>query len=358
MSNETASYSAGNVLSCSLPDVTVRDLSHIRSRDRARLIVLMMSKWVNGTNLTYFFFKEPVHWRGAIEQENVVREAFNIWKNAGIGLNFQEVDSPESAMIRIGFDFSPNSGSWSYIGRDCIDLVKDPLERTTNFGWDLTTPYGKDTALHEIGHILGFPHEHQNPQAGIVWDEEAVYRVFGGSPNNWPREVTYRNIIQKLPLNSIDGSIWDKNSVMHYQFQKGLIIQPDIYQSEPLIPSSGLSVYDVQAVTKMYPVQQINVDLKPFESQRVSLDPGGQIDFNIVPGRNREYTLETFGEMDTVMVLFEERNGVRQFIAGDDDGGQDFNAKIVAFMKKGVKYVLSIRLYYSNVKGEGVILVY
>ena len=26
-----------------------------------------------------------------------------------------------------------------------------------NFGWDLTTPYGRVTALHEIGHPLGFP---------------------------------------------------------------------------------------------------------------------------------------------------------------------------------------------------------
>ena len=29
-----------------------------------------------------------------------------------------------------------------------------------------------DTALHGIGHTLGLPHEHQNPNAGIVWDVE------------------------------------------------------------------------------------------------------------------------------------------------------------------------------------------
>ena len=49
-----------------------------------------------------------------------------------------------------------------------------------NFGWDVSTPYGKDTALHEIGHALGFPHEHQNPNAGIVWDVDAVNNYFSG----------------------------------------------------------------------------------------------------------------------------------------------------------------------------------
>ena len=52
-----------------------------------------------------------------------------------------------------------------------------------NFGWDLTQPGEIDTAIHEIGHTLGFPHEHQNPHAGIVWDEEAVYAALAQPPN-------------------------------------------------------------------------------------------------------------------------------------------------------------------------------
>jgi len=53
-----------------------------------------------------------------------------------------------------------------------------------NFGEPLVgSPRGFDTALHEIGHTLGLKHEHQNPYAGIVWDEEEVYAYTAKPPN-------------------------------------------------------------------------------------------------------------------------------------------------------------------------------
>ncbi len=119
-------------LYCSLPEVRERDLSHISDGHRLRLIALLSKMWVNGTNLTYFFFKDPTRWRGGSGQEQAVRDAFTTWKKLGIGLTFQEVDNAAEAMIRIGFDQA--DGSWSYVGRDCIDITPDSSMRTTNFG--------------------------------------------------------------------------------------------------------------------------------------------------------------------------------------------------------------------------------
>jgi hypothetical protein len=45
--------------------------------------------------------------------------------------------------------------------------------------------------------------------AGIVWDEEAVYKELGGPPNNWSRQETFFNIIRKIDVNEVDGGPWD-----------------------------------------------------------------------------------------------------------------------------------------------------
>jgi Astacin (Peptidase family M12A) len=347
----------GRARCCTLPQVQQRDLSHIANGNRLRLISLLERMWVNGTNITYFFFKEPANWRGGNKQEQAVRDAFAEWKGLGIGLTFQEVENGADAMIRIGFD--QTDGSWSYVGRDCIDLAKDPTERTTNYGWDLTTPYGHDTALHELGHVIGFPHEHQNPKAGIVWDEEKVYASLGSPPNNWSRDTTYWNIIRKIPPNTVDGSDWDKDSIMHYQFEAGLIQTPADFQAKPLIPAGGLSALDIATARRLYPpMDQRLPELKPFESQRFTIAAGEQLDFVINPDISREYTMQTFGEMDTVMVLFEMREGASEYIAGDDDSGQKYNAKISTRLHRGRQYVIRTRLYYAMAQGNGAIMLF
>jgi len=354
---ETCNAEEHGVHICSLPEVHERDLSHISDGNRLRLISTMSKMWVNGTDLTYFFFKEPANWRGGSEQEQAVREAFDTWKQLGIGLTFREVGNSSDAIVKIGFDRT--EGSFSYVGRDCIKYARDPSERTTNFGWDLTTLYGRDTALHEIGHVLGFPHEHQNPRAGIVWDEEKVYANLGGPPNNWSREETYWNIIRKIPANTVDGSGWDKNSIMHYQFAAGLIREPSEFQTNALIPVSGLSALDIKTVRELYPPQEPHLpELRAFESQRFTIAAGEQVDYIINPSISRKYTLQTFGQMDTVMVLFEVRDGVQEFFDGDDDSGQDYNAKIVARLHRGREYIVRTRLYFAQSKGSGSIMVY
>jgi hypothetical protein len=287
----------------------------------------------------------------------VVRDAFTTWKELGIGLTFQEVDDAADAMIRIGFDQS--DGSWSYVGRDCIDFAPDPAERTINYGWDLTTPYGRDTALHEIGHALGFPHEHQNPLAGIVWNEEKVYESFSGYPNYWGPDKIHWNILRKLPVSSVDGSDWDKDSVMHYQFEAGLIEQPSEYQTQDLIPDPGLSPVDIETVRRLYPSQDVAPpELRPFESQRFNIASGEQVDFVIHPTVSRKYTVQTFGVMDTVMVLFEMRNGIPEYIKGDDDSGYDLNSKINTRLHRNREYLVRTRLYYATAQGESAIMLY
>ena len=342
---------------CDLPSVADRILPTDLDPNRLSLVRYVEKKWVNGTVLHYHFLDDPIGWRGPSNQKAAVRNAFSEWKELGIGLRFEEVSDPNEAEFRIGFE---PGGSWSYVGRDNIDFVPSAADRTMNFGWDLTTPYGRDTALHEIGHALGFPHEHQNPNSGIVWDEEKVYQHFAGPPNSWSRDKTFYNIIRKIDASQVRGSDWDKDSIMHYWFSAGLIRQPIEYRTKSLVPELGLSPVDIEEVRKFYPdkggLEQRK--LRAFESQRLELKPTEQIDFVIEPSMSRTYVIQTFGALDTVMILFEQTDGGPRYVDGDDDSGTVLNARIEARLIQDRQYIVRIRLYHSQQAGGGALMMW
>lgn len=335
---------------CSVPELPPREMGPNVSAERARLLVYNGKKWVNETLLHYYFF-ESASWGAGDDQKDIVREGFEVWDDVGIGIRFEEVTSIDDAEIRIGFQ--RGDGYWSYLGRDILSIGQH--ERTMNFGSDLTLDSrGVDVPVHEIGHTLGFPHEHQNPNSGIVWNEQAVIDYFSGPPNNWDRDGIDSNILRKLPSHLVTGSEWDPDSIMHYAFGPGLIEQPERYQGG-LHPERGLSETDIEEVRTFYPPVPTNPvypELKPYELQRLALSSGQQRDFSITPASTREYTIQTFGSTDSVMVLFEDIDGEHQYVAGDDDSGWDRNARIQLRLYKGRKYVIRLRLYYQWASGD------
>ena len=137
---------------CALPDMPKWVFEEGVSPDREQAIISTGNKWVNGTNIHYYMYTDGM-FRGASDQQDVVREAFKVWADVGIGLTFTEVSDIEDAEPRIGF--LRNNGSWSYVGTVALQIGQN--ERTMNFGWDITQSgsNGLDTAVHEIGHALG-----------------------------------------------------------------------------------------------------------------------------------------------------------------------------------------------------------
>jgi hypothetical protein len=317
---------------------------------RAAAIIATRSKWVNGTVLHYCFFGGGSHFSVPKRQANAIRDTFDKWKSVGIGLEFREVNQLNEAEVRIGYSTIDGSSA-SAVGRDVLTI---PLnEPTTVYGWDLTTPYGSGTALHELGHVIGMEHEHQNPYAGIKWHEQAVYDALAQPPNNWDHDTTYHNILEKLSTQQVQGSTWDPDSIMEYEFEPGLIDEPEDYDINGLAPPGTLSKADKEWAIKWYPsLKAVPTTLQPFQAVAIELAAGQQVDFTIKPTASRKYTIATKGASDTMLVLFEDINGEPRYLSGDDDSGEDRNASISYKLFQGRSYIVRLRLYYPGLSGK------
>ncbi|MER5384429.1 M12 family metallopeptidase [Streptomyces sp. NPDC002688] len=325
---------------CAQPPQRLPALPPDLSLPRTRAILLNHAKWVNGTQLRYSFLNGADN-GVAKAWLTEVHNGFQEWEDLGIGLRFRPEDTPAESEIRITF---ADDGSWSYVGTDCLGISAG--EATMNFGWDPTSPYGKATVRHEIGHSIGFCHEHQSPLAGIEWDEAKVYEYMSGPPNFWPREMTYNNIIRKLPVDQVSGSQWDVKSIMEYGFRSGLIKRPEAYRTG--IPSPlELSDQDKEYVRTWYPPLTPHMDkLKSSQSALLDLGPGEQADYEVAPEKSQKYQFGTFGDADVKMVLFEEADGENlRYVTGEDDSGADRNGRFEVKLFKGRRYVLRVRMY-------------
>jgi hypothetical protein len=196
--------------------------------------------WADGRLLKIYFLDGS-----KIQRQRVTEHASKWLKYANVKFDFAATRAASD--IRISFQADP--GSWSYIGTDNLGIPKN--EPTMNFGWlkDDTddTEYNR-VVVHEFGHALGCIHEHQNPKGGIKWNEAAVYQYFAGPPNNWSKEETYSNVIQKYSIDQLNASTFDGKSIMLYSFPGALIVGGKGTPS-----NTQLSRRDKIFIKKMYP---------------------------------------------------------------------------------------------------------
>ncbi len=300
---------------------------------RAELAALVGKLWQKGRTLRVRFLDgDPA------VQAKVQTHARTWSQYANITFEF---GADPAAEIRISFR---QRGSWSYIGTDALSITTS--QPTMNFGW--LTPASTDeeyerVVVHEFGHALGCIHEHQSPAAGIPWDKPAVYRYYGGPPNNWTREQVDVNLFQRYSGTITRFSAFDPNSIMEYPIANELTIGD--YE---VGWNRSLSATDKAFIGTLYPFDattprptRLVVDAPPAQA---SIGKDGEIDlFEFVVATEGSYTVETHGPTDLVLRLLGPDNATA-LVAEDDDSGQSFNARVTAALKSGT-YTVQIRHY-------------
>jgi hypothetical protein len=174
-----------------------------------------------------------------------VRQYANEWTKY-IGIQFNFGNHPD-AEIRVAF---AKDGSWSYIGTDALSISRD--RPTMNYGWfdkPVAEAEYSRVIIHEFGHALGMPHEHNHPGVAIPWNKEAVYRYYMAAPNNWTKAQVDNNLFARYDRTMTRFSAFDKQSIMLYPIPKEFVTNPAFVVGW----NSQLSATDKKFMGTVYP---------------------------------------------------------------------------------------------------------
>jgi serralysin len=221
-----------------LPPETMAGLRGLPGRQG--LVIVVTKMWEVGRTIRIRFLE------GSPKVQNKVKEMAMLWTN-NANIKFQFVNDSD-ADIQIAF--KQGDGSWSYIGTDANTIA--PGQPTMNFGWfdeNTSDEEFSRTTKHEFGHMLGCPHEHQNPSEGINWNKEVVYTDLGGSPNFWDRETVDRNLFERYSKTITRYTEVDPQSIMMYPIPKRWTTDGKSYGENAF----DLSNTDKEFIKKVYP---------------------------------------------------------------------------------------------------------
>ena len=330
----------------SFPEPLKRPREGAISELREKLITHGERKWVNGVRLRYFLF-DRAPYKGSASNADVLRKAFRIWADLGLGVTFEEVDSMSEAELRIAF--APDGRSWSYVGTDCLHKPMQS-EPTMNIGWELGhDPKGLNTALQQVGRALGVAREHADPLAEMMRQSDTVVTDFTGDTSR----IRSRRLDEVFggfaPVAGMDMDWEPVSPVTSSESSSALIRFPRTARRNvptPPAPSSGLGQWEREEALKFYPPLggEAPVELTPFQSDVVRLEPAEQQIYALRPDATRDYKIQAIGSADMLLVLFRQEGDRWIYMAGSNDAGTDGNAMLDMRLERGAEYVLCARM--------------
>jgi hypothetical protein len=146
-------------------------------------------------------------------QQHVLDHA-NAWSRYG-NVQFSLAPSAVRAQVRITVR---GDGYWSYLGTGILTI---PAGRPTlclqDFDRGMPESEWRRVVRHEVGHTLGFPHEHARAEIVALLNPARTIAYFERT-QGWSEDMIRQQILNPLPAGQIRGTAADVTSIMAYQF--------------------------------------------------------------------------------------------------------------------------------------------
>lgn len=217
-------------------------LSAGEAASAAKQAVLTSKMWnPSGVRLTVGFFGRP-------RRELVVKilSHMNAWSEH-CSVSFADVPDVDTAQVRVSLG---RGGYWSYLGTDILQIPRG--QQTMNLeGFSLQTSDAefRRVVRHEVGHTMGFPHEHALPEIIARLDPEKTIRYFQQT-QGWDRQTTIQQVLTPLDPRSVLSDPADERAIMCYQLP-GSITK----DGRPVTGGADINAADAAFAARVYPKQ-------------------------------------------------------------------------------------------------------
>jgi hypothetical protein len=203
------------------------------------LAVLTSKYWgPGGVELTVGFMEQT-----AADLRDRILSHMNAWGDfSNVKFRWTQT-SPQVRITRSG------DGYWSYLGTDVLRIpAREATMCLQGFTMRTSEAEYKRVVRHEVGHTLGFPHEHMRQALINRLDRNKTieyFRRFQG----WDEETTVQQVLTPLEESSLlNAPSADQTSIMCYQ------LPASITKDGKPIPGGGdINEYDKKYTASIYP---------------------------------------------------------------------------------------------------------
>jgi hypothetical protein len=216
--------------------------------------------WDNGAVLRVSFLDGPP------EYQKLVKDCLDEWLKYA-NLNIKEVESKADAEVRAAFgeSFVEPGATYALLG---MQALSGPPDKPTLYLGLLKAMPEKEKrrlVLHEIGHVIGLFHEHQNPNCTnfIEFKKPDIYQYYQATAG-WPHEMVEMQIMKPF---DVPYRPFDPRSIMMYELPTAVVLYPG-----PLRPrvNEELSDSDKSFASRLYP--RGNDAESPEKSERLTVN--------------------------------------------------------------------------------------